>query len=370
MMKRFAASILTLILAAGCLECIPAQEGGAHTYRLVISDCTWTEAFQEALDAGGYLARFETREEYQTVLNEINEAGASGYMYRIGGRRNPDSPSYYWADRSNTLSGAVLNSPSYWGASEWMGGEPSFQDGDITECYMDIYYYANEGRWVWNDVPDDIVSVVPSYSGRLAYIIEFDNGTPQTVQPSSAGWQDAYSSFVLNQEYLDSDQPYGDELDQTYDNISYALHDLNRDGTPELLIFNGNEVYAGSVNYLYQYTSGDVKYKGTMPGVNYNPYYYIDSETIPGLFVSGAHTGAFWTDYYFMENGILASEQVISTEGSEDGPELARTSKDALYNAYLSIKNETDGNMLPFYTLSEVNQMGWETFVEQYDLTP
>ena len=365
-MKRLTAWILTLILAAGCLQSIPAQEAGGHTYRLVISDCTWTEAYREALDAGGYLARFETREEYQSVLQQINNSGASGYMFRIGGRRDPESASYYWADRNNALSGDVLNSPSYWGYSEWMNGEPSFQDGDITECYMDIYYFAKEGRWVWNDVPDDIVSVVPSYSGRLAYIIEFDNTTPQVVQPSSASWQDAYSRFILNQEYLNTAQAYGDEIDSTYDNISFALHDLNADGTPELIIFNGNGVYAGSVNYLYQYSGGNVKYTGIMPGTNYNPYYYIDSDSLPGLFVSGAHTGSYWTDYYFMENSILASEQIVSTEGSVDGPELSRTNNAALYNAYQGIKNETDGNLLPFYTLSEIRQMSWASFIEQY----
>ena len=75
-MKRLTAWILTLVLAAGCLQSIPAQESGGHTYRLVISDCTWSEAFQEALNAGGYLARFETREEYQTVLQQINDSGA------------------------------------------------------------------------------------------------------------------------------------------------------------------------------------------------------------------------------------------------------------------------------------------------------
>lgn len=368
-MKRLTAWILTLVLAAGCLQSIPAQESGGHTYRLVISDCTWSEAFQEALNAGGYLARFETREEYQTVLQQINDSGASGYMFRVGGRRDPDSASYYWADRGNALSGDVLNSPSYWGYSEWMQGEPSFQDGDITECFMDIYYFSKEGRWVWNDVPDDIVSVVPNYSGRLAYIIEFDNTTPQSVQPSAGSWQDAYSSFVLNQKYLNSGQQFGDEIESTYDNISFALHDLNADGTPELAIFNGNGVYAGSVNYLFQYTGGTVKYTGIMPGVNYNPYYYIESETIPGLFVSGAHTGSYWTDYYFMENGVLASEQVVSTQDSVDGPELSRTGNTALYNAYLAIKSETDGNMLPFYTLSEINNMGWASFMEQYGYT-
>jgi len=28
---------------------------------------------------------------------------------------------------------------------------------------------------VWNDVPNDIISVVPSYRGRVGYIVEYEN---------------------------------------------------------------------------------------------------------------------------------------------------------------------------------------------------
>ncbi len=384
-MKRLTAWILTLILALGCLQSIPAAETGygGHTYRLVISDSTWTEAFQEAINAGGYLVRFDSREEYQYVLQQINDSGSSGIMFRIGGRRDPDSAVYKWVDKNNLPMGESLNSPSSWTYSEWMGGEPSFQDGDIAECYMDIYYYRNEGRWVWNDVPDDIISVVPSYSGRIGYIIEFDNDSSQSGQTSGgSSWQDAYYSFITNQSYLSSGQTYGDELTSSYEDIAFALHDLNADGTPELIIFNGSSVYAGSINYLYQYTAGSVKYTGTMPGSNYNPYYYVDDPSIPGLFCNGAHTGAYWTDYYSMQNGYLVSEQVAQSTDSPNGTpetdpntgeyvrtETLRTDNDALYNAYVHIKNEEDGNLLPFYTLSEINQMGWMAFLGQYGFT-
>ena len=183
-MKRLIASVLTFVLAAGCCLNTPATEvqnltgtqSTDHTYRLVISDCSWTQAYQEAVNAGGYLARLETWEEYQSVLQMINNSGVSGIMFRIGARRDPESALYQWVDRNNTVFGGALNAPESWVYPEWMSGEPSFQDGDIQEAYVDIYYYQKEGRWVWDDVPDDIISVVPSYSGKLGYIIEFEPG--------------------------------------------------------------------------------------------------------------------------------------------------------------------------------------------------
>ncbi len=151
------------------------EEGGIHRYEYVISDCTWNQAYERAKASGGYLVHINSAAEYTAVLNEIKAYGYSNIQFKIGGRRNSGSEDYYWVDKNNNTYGQKINSDSYWARNEWMAGEPSYWDGSIEEAYLDIFYYDNGGRWVWNDIPDDVVSVVGEFSGRLGYIVEYDN---------------------------------------------------------------------------------------------------------------------------------------------------------------------------------------------------
>lgn len=85
-----------------------------------------------------------------------------------------DGDSYYWVNENNEFYGEKLNDSSYWAYQVWMGNEPSFVDGEIQENCMDIYYYSKESRWGWNDIPDDIIEIAPFFSGRIGYIVEYD----------------------------------------------------------------------------------------------------------------------------------------------------------------------------------------------------
>lgn len=150
-------------------------EGGIHRYDYVVSDCTWEEAYQNCLEAGGYLVRINSLDEYNYIIDQINQKQMTNIQFKIGGRRAEGAQDYYWVDESNQLYGEKVNSDSYWTNGIWLSGEPSYSDGDIQENYLDIFYYATENRWVLNDVPNDILSSAPEFSGKLGYICEYEN---------------------------------------------------------------------------------------------------------------------------------------------------------------------------------------------------
>lgn len=150
-------------------------EGGIHKYEYVVNDCSWSEAYQKCLESGGYLARINSQEEYDYILSQINQKQMENIHFRIGGRRDENSQDYYWVDDMNNLYGEKINSEDYWCSGQWMTGQPSFSDKDTQENCLDIFYYQKEDRWVWNDVPDDILKTVPEYAGKLGYICEYEN---------------------------------------------------------------------------------------------------------------------------------------------------------------------------------------------------
>ena len=152
------------------------EEGGIQRYEYVRKDCTWQEAFDECKAKGGYLVRINSEEEYQYILSEIQSRGMEDVHFFLGGRRDVGESEYYWADQENELYGERVDSSDYWCRNEWMTGEPSLRDNavNIEEDCLDMFYYKNVGKWVWNDVPNDILSAVPTYAGKIGYICEYE----------------------------------------------------------------------------------------------------------------------------------------------------------------------------------------------------
>ena len=150
------------------------KEGGIHRYALYRDDCTWSQAFQKAKNSGGYLARINSKEEFDYIVYLISANGYDKmYSFSVGGRRDMTSTEYYWVDENNQLYGERLDYGSSWAVSNWLPGEPSYIDGTVTEHCMDLY--CVDGHWALNDIPDDVVGAVPSFSGKLGYIVEYED---------------------------------------------------------------------------------------------------------------------------------------------------------------------------------------------------
>ncbi len=145
-----------------------------HTYEYYIDNCSWEEAYQKCKEQNGYLVRIESAEEYETICREIKAKGMQNYMFFIGARRDPGTSSYYWIDENNVITGEPINDVNSPLNSYWMANEPSFTDGAIEETCMEMNFYSGENRWVINDVPNELIDVVPEFTGKIGYICEYE----------------------------------------------------------------------------------------------------------------------------------------------------------------------------------------------------
>lgn len=146
-----------------------------HTYQIVMEDVTWLDAYKKAkAQPNGHLVTFETQEEMDYVIQRINEAGQENAIFWIGMTRNGQSQDYQWIDANGNMYGDVATGESLNGNANWLPGEPTFYDEENQkdEYYVDMFYSKSNNRWIWNDVPNDLLELIPSYSGKVGYIIE------------------------------------------------------------------------------------------------------------------------------------------------------------------------------------------------------
>lgn len=152
---------------------IQQAEVKQHEYRIVVKDVSWTEAYQEAKSVqNGYLVNIDSEEEWNTILQLIQAKQHEKCIFWIGAIRRGESEDYFWVDAEGNSVGDSLNQ-----SSNWLTGEPTYYDSEnnMEERYVEMFFYSKENRWVWNDTPDDLISLLPSYSGKIAYIVEIEN---------------------------------------------------------------------------------------------------------------------------------------------------------------------------------------------------
>ncbi len=147
-----------------------------NTYELWVTDCDWVQAQQTAREKGGHLVAFESPEEYEHVLQLIQEQGREGVYFRIGARREESGTDYYWVDENDAFYGESLNADSAWCKEQWNGGEPNLVWNEEQEMYVQIFFDPGQQRWVWNDTSNALS--YPNWDGGKGYIIEYEGSTP------------------------------------------------------------------------------------------------------------------------------------------------------------------------------------------------
>lgn len=138
-------------------------------YTFIIKDITYLEAVAECKRVNKNLVVFETLNEYETVTEMLTEQGFEGYYFYVGVCRNNSSELYYYCDNELSQYGNSINNEPY-----WRPGEPSFYDynSGVEELYGEIYFSKDYGRWVMNDIPNDILTDWDIFDGKVGYIIE------------------------------------------------------------------------------------------------------------------------------------------------------------------------------------------------------
>lgn len=152
---------------------------GIHEYGFVIEDCTWEEACQKSMDAGGYLVRINSEEEYEHIKNLLNAGGYTDIHFYLGGKRTASDTTYYWVNQENQFIESGLNTSDSWAQLYWYNGEPSFVDvgseatGTIEEDVMNLFCVS--GSWYLNDSSANLAGMYPDLlSGKVGYIVEYE----------------------------------------------------------------------------------------------------------------------------------------------------------------------------------------------------
>ena len=191
-----------------------------------------------------------------------------------------------------------------------------------------------------------------------------------SIHPHSAyaaetiSWNTAYKEFILDGNYLSQEDPAF--YTETQELIRFGLYDLDKDGFPELIAYNGCEYMAGAANYVYTCKDGQVSYIGDA-GFRGSVLRYYPTSDFPGLFCSDGNNGIIMTVYYEYKNGQLVQETVMeedyNTMNPEGDPQLKQVTENTdLYTVPLTLSPVT----LDMFTVAEIRDMGWKNLLARY----
>ena len=151
---------------------------------------------------------------------------------------------------------------------------------------------------------------------------------------AAAQWSDAYRSFVTKGEYRHAGQTWYETAP------SFALHDMDGDGVPELLARNNAPEPAELTAYVYTVGKNGVEYAGDA-GVPGPADRWAPGSGYPGLCTCDGERGT----YYTVKNGQVVSQP--ATDPALLGPVVSGEA------------------VLDFRSGQEIWEMDWDAFEEE-----
>ncbi len=178
---------------------------------------------------------------------------------------------------------------------------------------------------------------------------------------ATEAWSEGFERFVLNQEYLSTGLAFSTS---EYFHPLFTLCDIDRNGTPELIVSNGLVPETSSQMYVFSCENGQIRHIGSMRESSQQPY-RADNASYPGIFVNcGASSSKYQQLYYTIVNGQFL-EKPIQIIDNTTGSSTLFTNDSELY-AYAAACNASNLEYtIPFYSLKDIRAMGWEAFVQK-----
>lgn len=138
----------------------PKSKELVNTYRLVKQDCTWTEAKAYCESCDAHLATITSEAEYKKICDMLGDTELV-YLW-MGATSDHDGTWKTWITGES------------WTYENWYPGEPSGKDTDgTTEDYL-CMWRVGDGDWTFNDMRNDLISVLPTTAGKIGFIMEFE----------------------------------------------------------------------------------------------------------------------------------------------------------------------------------------------------
>ena len=303
------------------------------------------------------------------------------------------APDYYANTPPLTYSLAVTNQKNTTIRERTAKSSRSFAKLKAGEQVEIISEYTGDDNRIWyrvryNNIMGYIRSDLVTVTQRG--LPEDLSGAPENpaspvVIPEGDTWEAAYRAFLENRvcdqigypDYMPDGYDFsmtgdGDELTYVgydYDPIWFTIYDLDNNGIPELILYNGMGVEAGNCCHVYTFRNRQPDYLGTI-GRRDLLWVWSADRTYPGLFQTDGNMGYYLTDYWTLRNGQLVCETIESISyytdpdsdfpTETDNPIITRETNDLnLYNWY---KN-TSFRDLVHWDYETLNRLGWQAFM-------